>query len=137
MRYIILIISILLLAPVSTVSAVEKNQAALSKGSPPVTVSRIAAGTVGTVRYNYITVIYRTDKDSNGNAISDNEILFPVGKDTTFQFKKSLSEFVEGDKIDVVYDETRWIDENGVGHAERKARQIRFLGSPRKGLVSE
>ena len=43
----------------------------------------------------------------------------------------------EGDKVEILYEETGWIDENGIDRTERKAKEIRFISPAVKGLVSQ
>lgn len=132
---------ILLLAPARSLFAAqesEKKQAdsAIASTAPAAT-SKSIQGDIDTLRPDYVTIIYAQDKGSKGEVVKDYEAVFPIDNSTTFEYKKSLSEFVEGDKVEVTYDEIKWVDEKGVERVERKAKQLKFIRAAVKGLRSE
>lgn len=116
----------------------KKNQAdSVSAETSPVTTSKSMQGEIDILRKDYVTIIYAQDKGSKGEVVKDYEAVFPIDNSTTFAYKNSLSEFAEGDKVEIAYDEIRWIDEKGVERVERKAKQLKFIRSAIKGLRSE
>lgn len=131
----------LILAPAHLLFAVqesEKKQSGSDMASTtPATTSKSMQGDIGTLRPDYVTIIYAQDKGSKGEVVKDYEAVFPVDNSTTFVYKNSLSEFVEGDRVDVTYDEIRWVDEKGVERVERKAKELRFIRSATRGLRSQ
>lgn len=116
----------------------EKKQSdSVAAATAPATTSKSMQGDIGTLRPDYVTIIYAQDQGGKGEVVKDYEAVFPVDKDTTFVNKKSLSEFGEGDRIEVTYDEIKWVDEKGFERVERKAKQLKFIRAAIKGLRSE
>ena len=130
-----------ILAPAHLSFAVEGNEKKQSDSNvtstAPATTSKSMQGDIGTLRPGYVSIIYAQEKGSAGEVVKDYEAVFPVDNSTTFVYKNNLSEFAEGDKIEVTYDEIKWVDEKGVERVERKAKQLKFIRAAIKGLRSE
>ena len=132
--------ALILASPHSLFAAQEsekKQSDSDAVSTAPVTTSKSMQGDIGTLRTDYVTIIYAQDKGSKGEVLKDYEAVFPVDNSTTFVYKNTLSEFAEGDKVEVAYDEIKWVDEKGVERVERKAKQLRFVRPAVKGLRSE
>ena len=131
----------LILAPAHALSAAQETEKKQSDSdvalTAPATTSKSMQGDIDTLRPDYVTIVYAQDKGSKGEVVKDYEAVFPVDNSTMFVYKNSLSEFVEGDKVEVTYDEIKWVDEKGVERVERKAKQLKFIRSAIKGLRSE
>jgi hypothetical protein len=97
-------------------------------------VSKSITGKVGTVKRDYVTVIYNQRKTSEG-AIEDSEMVLPIDKKTILTNKKSMGDIKEGDEITVSYSEATWIDK-GATKKERKAQSVKFISPAVQGLRS-
>ena len=131
----------LILAPSYSLFSAQESEKKQSDSdavsTTPTTTSKSMQGDIGTLRTDYVTIIYAQDKGSKGEVVKDYEAVFPVDNSTTFVYKNTLSEFTEGDKVEVTYDEIKWVDEKGVERLERKAKQLKFIRAVIKGLRSE
>lgn len=96
--------------------------------------SKSVSGKVGSIRGDYISVIYNTETGADGS-IQDWEMLLPVDENLSLTNKQSLSQIHEGDEITVGYDETSWM-EGDIKRTERKARALQFISPAAKGLRS-
>lgn len=130
-----------ILAPARSLFAAQESEKKQSgsdaTATTPATTSKSMQGDISTLRSNYVTIIYAQDKGGEGDVVKDYEAVFPIDNSTTFAYKNSLGEFVEGDKVEVTYDEIKWVDEKGVERVERKAKQLKFIRAAIKGLRSE
>ncbi len=133
-KYIYLVVSISLLFMSAHMVFAAEEKAGVS--TPPATLSKSLAGYIETIRAGYITIIYKEDKGSDNKVVTDHEAVFPIDNNTKVANKKSMSELIPGDKVEIRYNETSWIDENGVGRVERKAIEVRFIKRAEKGLSS-
>lgn len=103
----------------------------------PMTDLKSITGEVGVVRKEYISVIYRKEKDPDGSIIRDYEMVIPINESVILNRIKSIDDLREGDSVEIGYDETSWVDEKGIGRIERKGKQITFVRPAIKGLRSE
>lgn len=102
----------------------------------PVTVSKTIRGEIGVRRDEYITVIYKEDKKSDGTITKDYEMVLPIDENVTLSHIGGADQLNEGDAIEIQFDETSWIDENGIGRIKRRGKHIRFIKTALKGFSS-
>ena len=115
----------------------KKTTETTTSPTTPVTASKTITGEIGVIRDTYIIVIYKQDKRADGTTIKDYEMVLPIDENITLSHIKSIGQLNEGDKVQIRYDETSWIDEKGVGRIERRGKHIRFIKPAIKGLRSQ
>lgn len=97
--------------------------------------TKTISGQVGVIRPGYITIIYKEETLEDGT-VKDWEMVLPYDKTLTLEHKKGLDQIKEGDTIEIVYYDSGWVDDKGVGRSEKKAKHIRFIRSAPEGLSS-
>ena len=65
------------------------------------------------------------------------EMDLPYDKDLKLMNKRKLGDFVRGDIVQVMYEETAWTDEGGMERERRKATEIQFVRPAITGLRSD
>ena len=89
--------------------------------------AKIISGEVSAISKDFIAVVYRSD-NTHG---SEEEIALPIAKDATVEHKKSLSEIIPGDMVDVEFEE--YTEETPQGsRSKRVAVVVRFLKAGNK-----
>jgi len=116
----------------------KEGDTSTATDTAPVIASRSITGEIGTIREGeYITVIYNQGKAADGKTVKDYEIVLPIDEAIALSHVRDISQLNEGDTIEIVYDETSWIDKNGVSRIKHKAKEIRFKKSAVKALRSK
>ena len=85
------------------------------------------SGEVSAISKDFIAVVYRNDQTKG----SEEEIALPIAKYATVEHKRSLSEIVPGDLVDVEFEE--YTEETPQGsRSKRVAVVVRFLKAGNK-----
>ena len=111
----------------STVSADTTEQP--EKLAEIVTLKSIK-GEMDYVGSQYINLVYDRKEGT------EYEMELPYDKNLKLTNKRKLGDFVRGDIVQVMYEETAWTDEGGMERKRRKATEIQFVRPAITGLRS-
>ena len=83
-------------------------------------------GSVSGIGRNYITVNYKHDAEKG----AEYEVYFPIDANVQVQNKKNISDIAVGDRVGIIYEETRIDDPDKGKETKRKAKIVRYVGPP-------